>query len=356
MKTLVILMIFILSEASFAGPKLVDSDATFETKRLFENLAKMSGDKMLFGHQAAVIEGVGWNKIGISDVAQISGQLPGVVGFDFVYMFEYPDWHKEDRFHLAKVKEVYDQHRIVTFSWHVFNPITNDGFDGDEAAFQSVLPGGSKHQDFLAQLDFIADFAHKAIGSDQKQIPIIIRLFHEQNGTWFWWSKSSDADFVRLWKFVVEYLRDTKKVRNFLYAYSPDKFQTAEEYLAKYPGDDWVDLMGLDCYAASVSDCVPMLGIVVDEATKRKKISALTETGVEGVPNPKYWTENFLDPIRLDAKAKQIAYAMVWRNENVTHHYAPFPGHSSVPDFLQMFGNPFIFKDFSTKSFYQQQQ
>ena len=29
----------------------------------------------------------------------------------------------------------------------------------------------------------------------------------------------------------------------------------------------------------------------------------------------------------------QIAWVLVWRNANMTHHYAPYDGHESVEDF-----------------------
>lgn len=45
-------------------------------------------------------------------------------------------------------------------------------------------------------------------------IPVIFRPYHEHNGDWFWWGKgvNSEEDYIKLWQFTVEYLRDEKDV------------------------------------------------------------------------------------------------------------------------------------------------
>jgi len=57
------------------------------------------------------------------------------------------------------------------------------------------------------------------------------------------------ADYKTLYQFTVTYLRDSLGVRNFMYAWSPDKnFNSEAEYLERYPGDEYVDLVGTDNY------------------------------------------------------------------------------------------------------------
>jgi hypothetical protein len=56
---------------------------------------------------------------------------------------------------------------------------------------------------------------------------------------WFWWGKpfTTKEEFIQLWRFTVEYLRDEKEVRNIIFALSPDRyFSSEEEYLERYPG------------------------------------------------------------------------------------------------------------------------
>jgi mannan endo-1,4-beta-mannosidase len=54
----------------------------------------------------------------------------------------------------------------------------------------------------------------------------------------------------RFFRFTVDYLQKTKKINNLLIVFSPDhNFESAEQYLARYPGDDYVDILGLDNYS-----------------------------------------------------------------------------------------------------------
>src|SRR4051794_1623615 len=81
----------VFSAVAFAGP--IDPSATPETRALFENLRDRSGKGILFGHQNANLEGVGWTTFdsdgesaGLShmtDVRAVSGEDPAVFGFDF---------------------------------------------------------------------------------------------------------------------------------------------------------------------------------------------------------------------------------------------------------------------------------
>src|SRR5207302_7820889 len=67
---------------------------------------------------------------------------------------------------------------------------------------------------------------------------------------WFWWGKShcTPEELKQLWQFTISYLRDTKGVHNLLYAFNTDKFYSENEYLERYPGDEWIDMIGFDIY------------------------------------------------------------------------------------------------------------
>jgi hypothetical protein len=135
------------------------------------------------------------------------------------------------------------------------------------------------------------------------------------------------------------------KVSNVIFAFSPDKFNTKTKYLERYPGDSYIDIFGFDNYAdvsnsSGITSLVTQLKYLVEMAEERNKVSALTETGLEGVTNPKWFTQYMLTPIKNDPVARRIAYQAVWRNANTTHHYAPYPGHTSVPDFKDFYNDP----------------
>ncbi len=192
-----------------------------------------------------------------------------------------------------------------------------------------------------------------------RPVPIILRPFHEHTGSWFWWgaAQTEPEEYVALWRFTVEYLRDEKGLHNLLYAYSTDVFADEAHYLERYPGDAYVDIFGYDDYQALRTDTTVALMTerlrqLVTMAEARGKLAALTETGLEGVPDPTWWTGRLLRAIENDPVARRIAYALVWRNANAdvraatgqstTHFFAPYRGHASAPDFVRFKEDPFV--------------
>lgn len=149
-----------------------------------------------------------------------------------------------------------------------------------------------------------------------------------------------------------------KGVNNLLYAYSPDVFEDEAQYLECYPGDDFVDILGMDDYHdfsehGKVENVTKRLRIIVQLAKERGKVAALTETGVAGIPEEKWWTEKLLKHIKLDPVASQIAWILVWRNDRLDHHFAPYPNHPSAPDFIRFCDDPMIIMENQLPDIYQ---
>jgi mannan endo-1,4-beta-mannosidase len=253
---------------------------------------------------------------------------------------------------------------LNTVSWHVDNPVTGADAWNKTPVVKDLLPGGSGHQKYVKQLDYVADFLKKCDG------PIIFRPFHEHNGDWFWWGKGmcTEEEFVKLWRFTVDYLRDTKNLHHLIYAFSPDRSRLnldegKQSYLYAYPGDHYVDILGLDNYMdvgvtwnkksadEQRTDLVRVLKIVSQLAKEKNKVAALTETGLEGITNPTWFTEAVLNPIKENQDI-QLSYLMVWRNATEKHHYAPYPGHAAVADFMKFYNDPYTLFESDLQNLY----
>lgn len=348
----------------------IDKSATKETKNLYHNLNIISIRNILFGHQHALEYGHGWsNEPDRSDVKSVTGSHPAVVGIDF------SDFSGQSKVKAEKAKQelrkivvdTYQRGGITTVSWHFNNPASEGGFywkEGVSTASMSLIkPGGSHHEQYKEILKTIADFANSVKAKDGTLSPMIFRPFHEFDGDWFWWGKShtSREDFIEVWQFTVSYLRDTLGVHNFIYAFSPDcRFNSESEYLERYPGDKFVDLFGMDDYGDFGRDGkydmetgLKKLEIISNLGKKKKKLAAFTETGLESIPNEKWWTEVLLKTVR--SNDLKLAYVLVWRNDttSLTHYYAPFPGQVSVPDFLKFYNDTFTLFEKDLKSIYQ---
>lgn len=135
---------------------------------------------------------------------------------------------------------------------------------------------------------------------------------------------------------------------------------TEEEFLERYPGDDWVDMVGMDNYGDmgreghyDLEKAALKLKIVSDYAKKAGKLAAFTETGLESIPNPNWWTETLLKV--LQQHDIEMTYVLIWRNDthSPTHYYAPFPGHSSVPDFIKFYNDPYTLFENDLKDIYK---
>ncbi|RZJ55712.1 MAG: beta-mannosidase [Flavobacterium sp.] len=347
----------------------IDKNATKETKILYHNLKEISKKNILFGHQHALEYGHGWSdETDRSDVKSISGSHPAVIGIDFSGFSGHSkeEIEKEKEVLKKNVIATYERGGITTVSWHFINPVSGGSFYWKDsvsvAAMSLIKPGGSHHEQYKEILKTIADFAHSVKAKNGTLAPMIFRPYHEFDGDWFWWGKkyTSREDFIAVWQFTVSYLRDTLGVHNFIYAFSPDnKFNSETEYLERYPGDDYVDMFGMDDYADFGRDGkydlkagIQKLKIISDLAIHKNKLAAFTETGLESIPNPNWWTQTLLKALK--SENLQLAYVLVWRNDSKseTHFYAPFPGQISVPDFITFYNDPYTLFENDLKNIY----
>lgn len=350
--------------------KLIDPKATAETKALFENLDELSKNHTLFGHQHATEYGHGWHgDADRSDVKSVTGSHPAVIGVDLSgFSGRSPEAIAKAKEEVRKnVVDTYNRGGVTTVAWHFSNPVSKGGFYWVDTlslpAVKYLIPGGEAHAVYKDILQGIGDWAHSIKGADGKSVPLIFRPYHEFDGGWFWWGKPhcTREEFISLWRFTVSYLRDSLDVHNFIYAFSPDnKFMTEKKFLERYPGDEWVDMVGMDNYGDmgrnryAPDTAAHKLKIVSDYAKKAGKLAAFTETGLESIPNPTWWTETLLKVMRMH-KDMRLSYVMVWRNDvrSPTHYYAPYPDHLSVPDFMKFYNDPYTLFEKDLKDMYK---
>ncbi|HEY3369308.1 MAG TPA: glycosyl hydrolase [Prolixibacteraceae bacterium] len=370
-KYFLLLALFMLSSHGLWAKRHqpIDSKATPETKALYANLGRLSKDHVLFGHQDATAYGHGWTgDPDRSDVKSVCGSHPAVVGMDInsISSAHTPEALSKAKEVLRKnVVDTYNRGGITTICWHFSNPVSGGGFNWQDSvslpAVQYIIPGGKAHEQYKKILDNVADWALSLKGSDGALVPLIFRPYHEFDGNWFWWGRShcTREEFIALWQFTVSYLRDTKNVHNLLYAFSPDnRFLTESQYLDRYPGDKWVDMLGTDNYGDmgrdryDIDTAAKKLKIVSDYALKTGKLASFTETGLESIPDTAWWTETLLKT--LHKLPMNISYVLVWRNDSrsPTHFYAPFPGQVSVPNFMRFYKDPYTLFEKDLKNIY----
>lgn len=309
----------------------------------------------LLGHDDDPVYGHGWYGDTLrSDILEIVGDYPAIMSWDLGGLEQ--GWSKNlDSVPFSRIKaEVGNQHKrggINTFSWHLFNPITGaDAWTiGDSLTVKKIINEPAANTTFREQVNSIASFFNSLTDDAGNKIPVIFRPLHENSGNWFWWGKpyATPDQYKKLWEIIREEF-DNAGINNVVYAYSPDRIYTEEEYLEYYPGDDLVDILGVDIYLFNGKEGVDeyiktadrALSIITGLSRERGKISAFTETGSETIPIPDWWTEILLPLL----KKHNVAYFVLWRNaHDLPHHYyAPFPGHPSAASFKKFCNDSII--------------
>lgn len=349
----------------------IDKDATRETAALYRHLKSLPSKGFLFGHQDDLAYGVGWKYLpGRSDIKDVTGDYPAVYGWelgrlelDHAVNLDSVPFDKMQQF----IRDGYERGGIITISWHLNNPLTGGtAWQPASGTVASILPGGEKNALYKSWLDKVAAFMLALKGRHGEYIPVIFRIFHELNGSWFWWGgKNCTPDELKqLWQFTVRYLRDEKHVHNLLYAYNTDRFASAEAWLERYPGDEFVDIAGFDIYQANnistnedfVKEFGRMLALLDTIAAQHNKVPAVTEFGYNGLPDDNWWTGTF----NAAMKGHKIAYVMAWRNagnkpDGSHEFYVPYKGQRSAANFTQFYDDPqtLFQKDASKVSWYR---
>ena len=215
---------------------------------------------------------------------------------------------------------------IICVNVHTGNPIQNDpegvwyrGIIGNDDEFKKLYTDGTDiNKKMMIQLDPVLRVL-KAF--DENNIPVIFRPFHEMQGDWFWWciqqgniAKLQGDTWTGLWKYVHDHVAKTIGNDNILWNYST----AGKEIDYCYPGDDYVDIVGVDWYTTGNKE----IEAVYPDLMAYGKPVAVTEFGPGGslqktdVTGDYYYTYSAMDQLAdlkyLISKGCKIAYVCNW--------------------------------------------
>jgi mannan endo-1,4-beta-mannosidase len=317
--------------------QLNDSLADRHTQMLMNYLTSIYGEKTLAGHQHDESKNLPFPS---STYLGLSGGLrPAIRSSDFM---EYspsrlayganPRNETEQSIQWAR-----DNGGIVSMTWHwnaptdlvnsgdwpwwrgFYTQATTFGFDsqGNDTLMNALVSRTGPEYDFIVRdIDAIAVELQKF---EDAGVPVIWRPLHEAqgnadgtsgNGAWFWWGAHGPGVLKELWRVMHDRLTNHHGLHNLIWEFTSSAARSGHENW--YPGDDVVDMIGLDIYtdpASSMSgewyDILPFYN--------GEKMIALSESGT--LPNAdlmelygiawsyfSMWKDGFLD----DFTAQQV--------------------------------------------------
>ncbi|MDO8523490.1 MAG: glycosyl hydrolase, partial [bacterium] len=177
-------------------------------------------------------------------IFNLTGQWPGLV--QMYYSNE-----------LSKIKSAnaalidYWNHGGLVEIMMIAEPLISSAQNLDVA----YTPGTPENKKFLAKLDaYAAGFQEL----QDKGVVVLFRPFYEVQGGWFWWS-DSPSRFIPLWRYTYNYMTVTKNLHNIVWVYAPAYLSPSRQsdpawaVLSHYPGDQYVDVVGLDAYTSTIT-------------------------------------------------------------------------------------------------------
>lgn len=282
---------------------------------LLQLLDRVSGRYILSGQQE-----LGWDAKRVDEdiafIRETTGKSPVIRGLDFgAYTGDPPvpaSLYETERA-IAWAK----QGGVVTFSCHMVvsigspagNPqFYSPGVEGRPGTSfdirQAVIDGTAENRELLASLDVIARELKRL---EDAGVTVIWRPFHECSGGWFWWGRHGPEPYKKLWRITFDRFTKQHGLKNLIWCYNPT--DSVEKMRAWYPGDDVVDMIGLDVYPKTWS----FFGLIegrhptfsddykqMRAFTGGRKVVALTENGA--IP----------DPDKLFAEGGGWAYFLTW--------------------------------------------
>jgi len=257
---------------------LTNPNATAATKSLFGFLLEMYGEKMISGQQD------------LADIEYIktqTGKSPAIGSFDLI---EYSPTRLQYGSNPNQLSERAitwlqdgDGLGIANVMWHWNAPadLINQapdqlwwsGFYTRATTFDLAAAladtTSERYQLLISDMDAIAIQLKKFKDAD---IPVLWRPLHEAAGAWFWWGAKGPDAFKQLWRLMYDRYVNHHHLDNLIW------IMTMDHNMDWYPGDDVVDIVGMDLYQ-DISSNMSTDWEVMMQNYNGKKLVALSESG-----------------------------------------------------------------------------
>ena len=256
--------------------KLVNPNATDNTKRLMSYLTDIYGKQILSGQYCDSMYGLERAAIWRTT----DHEYPAVLGLD---MMEYSPSRVANGGTTQAVENAIDyweQGGIVTFVWHWNAPekyLTGTWYSGfykenTNIDLKKIMDGEDTegYDLILRDIDAIAEQLKRL---QDAGVPVLWRPLHEASGGWFWWGNAGADAYKKLYLLLYDRLTNYHGLNNLIWVWNG---QAADWY----PGDEYVDIIGEDIYPGErVYTSQIKKFLEASEYTKERKMIVLSENG-----------------------------------------------------------------------------
>ena len=293
-------------------PVTVDTDltnakASSAAKKVYNFLREQAGQKVLSGVQSG---GTANNNDRVNEIFRKTGKHPALAGYDYIFLQYSPtpagwDW-VVDYGDISAAKEQWKANGLVSFMWHWNVPnseadwekgkardFSGYNFYSEKTSFsitRALQEGTWENRFILQDIEKVAGYLKLL---QQEGIPVLWRPLHEAagnytiyeaNGAWFWWGRGGADACKRLWKLLRDKLEGEYGLDNLIWVWTLDATPRAEkDYASWYPGNDQVDIVGVDIYADDIEAKSRQYKAAVDLSGGHKLVT-VSECG--NIPDP----------------------------------------------------------------------
>ena len=296
---------------------LCNPNASDNAKRLYSFLRAVYGKYTISGQYSG--DNMGYESREFIEINKRTGKTPAILGLDVMNLgISTKVDHKAGGGDMVPIQAMdwYNNHNgIVTLCWHWHAPAQYlevngqpwwRGFYTDSTNFDlgKAMSGEDKegYDAIVAELDNMAEQLKPLAEAD---IPILWRPLHEAagdprypNNAWFWWGASGREPYLELYKLMYDKFVNEYHLDNLIWVWNAQN-------QSWYPGDEYVDIVGYDCYPAErdSSSQKYYYDLLKECSPTGSKIIAETENGA------------MFDPDAAFNEGTRWAYFSTWNGE-----------------------------------------